>query len=194
MATFFTADTHFGHRTIIEKCRPWYRGIDEMDEDLIKQWNRQVSPKDDVFILGDVSFRSSQDTAHILSRLNGGLFLISGNHDGPAHRARQRFRWIKDLHETHIEDPESPTGNGRRKVVLFHYPMITWNGFHRGSFHFHGHSHGNLENRWDAFRMDVGIDANWKGEEMVMITPEMAIEHMRKCEPVSRDHHRAPER
>ena len=45
------------------------------------KWNT-ISKHDIVYILGDVSFVSSDDTKKILEKLNG-KHLIIGNHDSP---------------------------------------------------------------------------------------------------------------
>ena len=47
------------------------------------------------------------------------------------------------------------------KVVMCHYPMVTWNQKPRGSVMLHGHSHGKLDD-YNAqsmdLRFDIGID------------------------------------
>jgi calcineurin-like phosphoesterase family protein len=48
---------------------------------LINNWNSVVSANDEVFILGDFSFRGVTRTNLILSQLNGRKILIQGNHD-----------------------------------------------------------------------------------------------------------------
>lgn len=51
------------------------------------------------------------------------------------------------------------------RMVLSHYPMLSWNGKRRGSIQLHGHIHAgaayNKRNRRRGiFRYDVGVDAN----------------------------------
>lgn len=79
--TFFTADTHFGHKNVIPYCKRPYTDTHEMDEDLIKKWNETVSPDDTIFHLGDFAFASQLRTKEIIGRLNGYKILIMGNHD-----------------------------------------------------------------------------------------------------------------
>ena len=55
---WFTSDIHFGHESMIEKCRRPFKDVDAMDEHIITTWNRMVGERDHVFILGDFSFRS----------------------------------------------------------------------------------------------------------------------------------------
>lgn len=56
-----------------------------------------------------------------------------------------------------------------RKVVLCHYPLREWEGYHAGDLHFHGHTHDRLPSRgrsWDCgvagvagCRVDADADA-----------------------------------
>jgi len=76
---FFVADTHFSGEAIrLYENRP-FPDTDEMDRALIENWNNAVSPEDTVWHLGD--FGADGHEAEILSRLNGTVFLVKGNHD-----------------------------------------------------------------------------------------------------------------
>jgi calcineurin-like phosphoesterase family protein len=146
--TFFVSDTHFGHVAVLKYSnRPW-SDRDAMDAGLIEAWNATVPHDGVVYHLGDVSFRKTADTLGILAQLNGRKILVRGNHDsGLAAPCRSMFEAVYDYHEATIEDI---------KVVMCHYPLESWNKMHYGSFHLHGHSHGNMP----AFgrRKDVGVD------------------------------------
>lgn len=77
---WFTSDLHFGHANILKFCnRPW-ETTDEMNADLIKNWNSVVKPDDLVFDLGDFAFASNSKWKDLLSQLNGHHYLILGNH------------------------------------------------------------------------------------------------------------------
>jgi len=78
MMYFFTADTHFNHKNIIEYCKRPFKDIDEMNNELIKRWNETVSEEDTVFHLGDFSFRGYWT---FRNKLNGKIILLRGNHD-----------------------------------------------------------------------------------------------------------------
>lgn len=82
--TFLIADTHFGDAGIIRyEGRP-FASAGEMDEALVSNWNRVVSPGDTVYHLGDVGSVDGDDAglAEIVSGLNGRIVLVRGNHDG----------------------------------------------------------------------------------------------------------------
>ena len=69
---FFTADTHFGHKRILEYCPGrGYDSVEEMNEGLIANWNERVAPGDTIYHLGDVAFLPKQQTQDICLRLNG---------------------------------------------------------------------------------------------------------------------------
>lgn len=95
--TFFWSDPHFFHKNIIKYCdRPWNDGKDEnnetivtddnvltMNEALIENFN-SVVPKDGItWCLGDFCLGPDQKThiPEIVSRLNGKVNLVLGNHD-----------------------------------------------------------------------------------------------------------------
>lgn len=77
--TWFTSDFHFNHKLMAE-----LRGmqLEEMNEMLISKYNGRVKDEDTVFILGDVAFRTKeQSPKDFISRLNGKKIMVSGNHD-----------------------------------------------------------------------------------------------------------------
>lgn len=78
-----TSDTHFNHFNIIKYCQGSrsFQTVDEMNETLINRWNSVVQPNDEVIHCGDFFMGQIKDIAPILSRLNGKITLIRGNHD-----------------------------------------------------------------------------------------------------------------
>lgn len=76
---FFIADTHFSsERLRLYENRP-FPTTEEMDRALIDNWNAVVSDEDTVWHLGD--FGAEGHEAEILSKLNGKILLVKGNHD-----------------------------------------------------------------------------------------------------------------
>ncbi|TCI90737.1 metallophosphoesterase [Tenacibaculum sp. M341] len=155
---FFTSDHHFGHKNIIKFSNRPFESVEEMDEELIKRWNSKVKPNDRVYHLGDVSLGDSDSLKDILSRLNGKIYLIKGNHEGVATQHKNRFEWIKDYFELSVRDEDAP--NGKQKIMLFHYAMKVWRSSFRGTWHLYGHSHGNLPDDINSLSFDVGVDCH----------------------------------
>jgi len=82
MATFFTADQHFGHENIIKYCDRPFKTVTEMDRGIIKRHNDTVGFDDTVYMIGDFSMSRDFDfVRRKCNRLNGTLILILGNHD-----------------------------------------------------------------------------------------------------------------
>lgn len=52
-----------------------------MNKEMIKQWNSVVKEDDKIYHLGDFGFGSKEQIANVISKLNGRIFLILGNHD-----------------------------------------------------------------------------------------------------------------
>lgn len=162
---FFTSDLHFSHKNIAKFC-PQFRPFDniaDMDEYLIRTWNETVSPDDDVYNLGDLSFAHDiKKIAAVLSRLNGKHHLIYGNHDDIIrHHNKYLFETVK--HDGH---PLLSSARTYRKLqldeidntlILFHYPINEWDGCHKGWYHLYGHLHDRLA-EIPGRALNVGLD------------------------------------
>jgi len=87
MSAWFTSDTHFGHKNIIEYSARPFRTLDgqldvlAMNEALIRNWNERVRPGDTVYHLGDFAMGKAEDLPGYVARLNGRKELVLGNHD-----------------------------------------------------------------------------------------------------------------
>lgn len=150
MNTFFTADTHFGHSKIIQHCKRPFASADEMDETLIERWNKAIKPGDQVWHLGDFSFRSKKTASEYLARLNGQIHIVWGNHDD-ADAMVVKHLFITSQHDKYLRL------NGE-KLALYHYAQRVWRNSHHGAWHLYGHSHGSIPNYHRS--MDVGVDTH----------------------------------
>ena len=146
--TWFTSDTHFGHANIIKHCARPFATAQEMDAALIANWNALVRNDDDIWHLGDFSYRSAQAPADYLRRLNGRKHLVWGNHDTEQSKAAPGWASSQAYAETTVDGT---------RMVLFHYGLRTWRGVGRGAIHLYGHSHGRLPG--DGQSCDAGVDA-----------------------------------
>ena len=155
---FFTSDLHFGHENVIRFNDRPFESAEHMNEQLIKNINSTVSVSDELYILGDFSYKISQEEAiELAQKINcPQIHLIRGNHDKRFENTHV-FSSISDYKEIKVEG---------LKIVLFHYPISSWNGAHHNSLHLHGHIHseGNDYNMCSVLqgirRWDVGVDAN----------------------------------
>jgi calcineurin-like phosphoesterase family protein len=144
MVNFYISDTHFDHYNIIRLASRPFTSVDEMNEAMVANWNKAVSKADTVYFLGDFAWNRPK---YFFDQLNGNKHLIRGNHDQNS----------MDLGWTSVQD-YLELQDGKRRVVLFHYPIIEWNGQFRGAYHLYGHVHNKkLDIAAKAF--DVGAEA-----------------------------------
>jgi len=149
MATWFTADTHFGHGGIIRMCERPFHNVIEMDEALICAWNARVRPGDHVWHLGDFALGHDADTLReIFDRLYGTKFLIKGNHDCEKVTTLPWARPPEKLVEVAVD---------AARLVLCHYPMRAWRGSLGRTLHLHGHTHRLVPDTKGS--CDVGVDS-----------------------------------
>ena len=57
---FFTADQHFYHENIIKYCNRPFKNVEEMNEELIKRWNKTIRLVDHVYVIGDFVFGGAE--------------------------------------------------------------------------------------------------------------------------------------
>lgn len=156
METFVTSDTHYWHKKILTyqaETRPW-TDIREHNQGLIDRHNSIVGPNDEYWHLGDFGFCNAKQTIDILRQLNGKIHFIYGNHDKQMHdqSVRDLCAWQGYYHEL--------KGYTKSPIPMFHYPIHSWNRMQYGSFHFYGHTHGQVPFLYHGLAMDVGVDTN----------------------------------
>lgn len=158
---YFTSDTHFGHKNILQFCnRPW-ETVEEMNEALINNWNSIVKENDIVFHLGDVQLGGgNQLMDSIFPRLNGHIILILGNHD-PHNLKLRHLDLIDSAYEqlTIVIDGILCT--------LTHCPHGIPGKDPKHQFNLHGHLHSinNIPSEECTVKLrenhyDVGVDNN----------------------------------
>ena len=164
---YFTADLHFGHANILKHSpkRPYSETVDIVahDEWLLDLWKSTVDKRDIVYIFGDLTFLKSEDARHLLEKLPGQKFLIEGNHDGSIRAYKSYFKEVYQIKEMRFKPTVAPFIKEDFRVVMCHYPMVTWNNKPRGSVMLHGHCHGKLDEynvQSTDLRFDVGIDGS----------------------------------
>lgn len=162
---FFTADLHFGHTNILRHCpnRPFATESDTRlhDEWLLDLWRSTIEKKDDIYILGDLTFLKSEDARHLLEKLPGHKHMILGNHDGSIKAYSNYFVSTNQLNDIVIKPAKAEFLHENLQLSLCHYPMVTWNHKPHGSIMLHGHCHGRLDEyngQSPDLRFDVGID------------------------------------
>lgn len=158
--TYFTADLHLGHANILKHCDRPYSSVEEMDEALIANWNSRVTDRDDVWIIGDFAFRAAVSAEVYLKNLKGHKHLVKGNHDHTWMKnldVRRYFESVNEIAELRLDG---------KHIVMCHYPMMSWNKSHYGSYLIYGHIHDDTSLWfWPMIRdndhmLNAGVDVN----------------------------------
>lgn len=84
---FYTSDLHIGHARVSELRG--FETTDAHDAAVAAQWDRQLSPDDTVWILGDISINGSQKALDWVAARPGHKVLVAGNHD-PVHPSNRK--------------------------------------------------------------------------------------------------------
>lgn len=189
--TYITSDLHFCHKNIIQYS-PWSRGhynsVNEMNEAIVSNINQVVTDDDTLIIAGDICFGGHDETTEFLKRINGYKKLVWGNHDKkyrnstPFHSQKMLMGvvWEGDYLEFDHKFQEK-----KYKIVVNHFPFLTWDRSHHGSINLHGHCHSHHNHRnlqgMNVRQLDVGLDGNFMmPHDMDDICSEMSRRSIQK--------------
>ena len=76
---FFTSDLHFGHTNLCLGLRQM--SPVESDKLIIDNWNKVVTKRDVVYVLGDITMENQNIIPQYIKQLNGRIIIVGGNHD-----------------------------------------------------------------------------------------------------------------
>ena len=171
---WFFSDPHYSHNNMCRGTSSWpventrdFSTAEDMNTAIVNNINSVVEPNDYLICLGDWNFGGIKNLPIFRERLNcKNIGLICGNHDnshgsdwnpvvrsGSAVRASDYFSFYQQYMELSVH---------KTPIILFHFPISSWNHMSRGSIHLFGHCHSKPENRFfnGGKSMDVGLDGN----------------------------------
>ena len=161
---FLCSDTHFFHNQPFIYEPRGFTSVEEMNEAIIENWNKVVSPNDIVYHLGDTMLNDNEKGIECFKRLNGKIFLVIGNHETTARR-----------HLLLTECADKIDGNvyayvikhGKFSLYLSHYPTLTANYsrdkyFNQNVINLHAHTHQTTNFLYpnNPFMYHVGVDSH----------------------------------
>lgn len=179
MATFFTADTHFGHGNIIKYCdRPFLTARDKEEYKANgNKWHRGSWKGS-----GSSSWRITRDAVdmmndHLTDQINAMVgpddtlwhlgdwaFARKDDYYRKCRFYRDRIQcqniniiWGNHDYEDKVRDLFNEAYKlhqisvNKQNIVLCHYVMCVFNKSHRGNWHLYGHSHSGAEPWCDRF-------------------------------------------
>ena len=162
MTTFFTSDIHFMHDKEFLYGPRGFSSIGEMNESVVERWNSVVRPGDTVYVLGDLMLGGTSGTEagiQLLSRLNGDLRIIIGNHD-----TDNRVKAYAELQSVKSIQYADRIKVGGLNVFLTHYPCLTGNDektIKQTMFSLSGHTHSkDLFHQGNPLMYNVAMDAH----------------------------------
>ena len=192
---YFASDFHIGHQNVIKFDSRPFEDLQDMHNKLIENWNSVVGENDLVFYLGDFSFKDRGSGKWFRDQLNGKIHFIMGNHDRMRIVGHLGFDKIYGddtaLGGATIEIKDDDANRGYQTIVLCHYPILSWNKSHHGSWHIHGHCHQSLaknpEMEWYYKRKVIDAGINGLGYTPISYTELKKIMNDKVISPV--DHH-----
>jgi calcineurin-like phosphoesterase family protein len=129
-----------------------------MNEMMISNINDCVGEHDTLFHMGDWSFGGFENISEFRYRINcKNIHFIIGNHDhhieSNKENIRRFFASVNSYNEVNVAHK-----SGNLKLVLCHYPIVSWNNMRKNSYMIHGHQHLKGDQRFgNGKRMDVGM-------------------------------------
>lgn len=182
---FYTSDLHFFHKNICNLTdRNTVTNPENHTQWLIDLWNSQVSEYDTVYVLGDFSFGNLEKTKEVIQKLKGSIVLILGNHDKESDIKLLHDSELIDFYFNYLEIKIEGV-----KACMSHYPMVSWNKKHYGSYMLHGHTHGHYTPEIGKI-LDVGLDSYYNIYRTYgFFSEKQIVDYMNGRKDQDTDHH-----
>lgn len=170
MTIWYTADSHFSHKNILQHEDRPFDTVEEMNEALIDNWNRVVNSNDIVYHLGDFVFGGTTKWEAILPKLKGKIHLTRGNHDDEKalKKVSHCFETVENMIVRKVD---------KQHLFLFHYPIEI--GLTPNAYSIHGHIHSNPSSHVN--QINVGVDSSFTADKVGfgnLIPEEIIIENL----------------
>ena len=150
MAIYFIGDLHLCNKNQTkEGSRNWdnrpFQTVEEMNRTILENHNKRVTNGDTTVFVGDMSMRGrSDELVALVAQMKGKKILVLGNHDDVSdYRYAKLFDEICPYKEMTIS-----VGGKAYKIVVSHYPILMWNGQHRGTILLYAHTHNSVEDEF----------------------------------------------
>ena len=149
--TWFTADWHLGEDRFEIMGRPDFSTREQMIDLIVNEHNARVAPDDIVYMNGDVCYQKAPEYLNHVSRFNGDLRLIRGNHD----------RVFTDEQLAPYFTQIIPEGEGVELDIegipcyITHYPTLA----RQDRFNLTGHIHSAW--KYQLNMLNVGVDVHF---------------------------------
>jgi len=145
---FFTADTHFSSQRHLDLCCRPFEDIQDMDEQMVNNWNDVVPLYGTVLHLGDFG------NPDFINQLNGEIILIPGNYDYENGILKKCYRGL--LHDEYFsfDKVSNLLTIDNQKIQLMHEPLKATNDY----FYLFGHIHGTQRVKKNG--LNVGVDCH----------------------------------
>lgn len=144
----YTSDLHLKHDNILKYDNRPFNNIKDHDNYIIDSINYNVKSDDELYILGDISWKANQSIELLSTIKCKTVYFLQGNHDFSKFCKLYEELWWTNLWLLY-HDKDA-------KLVLSHYPLEEWyKSRHKNNEHYlhlHWHSH------WNSRKIDNRID------------------------------------
>lgn len=205
---FFTSDLHLNHLGPKGGTPLWesrgYSSFMDMTDKVISRINETIEEDDVLYHLGDFCLNTTtEEFESLISRMIcKNIYMIHGNHNNPHFKIYKNILNItfpnhqSDEFEVYPIRYKNVTFVGHYKeivinkqlIVLFHYPISSWNHIKHGSWMLCGHSHHSFNlSRPDNTESKI-LDVGWDGFKKPLSFEEVKL-IMDKKNIAKVDHH-----
>lgn len=201
---YFSSDWHLGHQQPFIWESRGYKSYEDHTDSIIDSINKEVRLNDILFYLGDLCLNTPIEKfeEYIGRIVCQNVWMIFGNHNNPHEKsiyqpltkeliidktknyqvypvAYKNVKYLGHYYEVSV--------NGQ-VIILFHYPISSWNYMNHGSWHLCGHSHYNFDPSTAENTTAKILDVGWDGFKKVLSFDEVSTIMAKKNITVV-DHH-----
>lgn len=154
-----------------------------LGSEVIKQIQNLIDEYGDLPIEISLNGSDQEEVKEICYGGYGNKVLILGNHDKVPDHLKCYFNHITQIKNIKFKKSVYNFLHKDLEVIMYHFPMLSWEHKDKGSVMIHGHCHGkvdkiNIDSK--ELRVDVGIDGNLANYDLISL--EKLANHLTKIE------------
>jgi len=166
---FICSDLHYNHANLCLGTTKYlkedrsnqdsfrqFTTLEDMNNTIVNNINKTVGKDATLIFVGDWSFGGWENIQKFRELIIcNNIIFVYGNHDEHVMKNKDNLQSLFTICCDYLI-----LNYHKKRIIIFHTPIASWDGLAEGSIHLHGHLHSKTKDRIFGRSMDIGIDGH----------------------------------